>query len=43
VPTKAMLEAAYEAALDEDAAGVWDAMVLAWVQAKKEKSGSESP
>ena len=41
-PTPEMLEAAYYAALDEDAAAVWRAMVEAWLQAKSGKSGAES-
>jgi hypothetical protein len=31
-PTKAMIEAAYYAALNEDAEGVWEKMIEAWIQ-----------
>ena len=42
-PTKEMIEAAYWAAHDEDAEGVWDEMIKAWLQsASKGKSASGS-
>ena len=41
-PTKEMIEAAYYAALDEDAAGVWEAMIKRWIQSSSGKSESGS-
>ncbi len=38
-PTKEMLKAAFDDAHDEDAAGVWNSMVEAWLQ---ESSGNSS-
>lgn len=35
-PTKEMIEAAWAAALDEDASGVWSAMIEAWISRSKE-------
>ena len=40
-PTKEMIEAAFWAASDEDAAGVWKAMVNAWLQ-QSNNGNSES-
>ncbi len=34
-PTKEMLEAAWAEALAEDAAGVWKAMIDAWLEQRK--------
>jgi hypothetical protein len=40
IPTKEMIEAAYYEALAEDAKGVWEAMIRAWIQVSKGKSES---
>ena len=32
IPTREMLDAAWASALDEDASGVWRAMIEAWLQ-----------
>jgi hypothetical protein len=42
IPTRAMLEAAYWAALNEDAEAVWDSMIASWIQSNKGKSDSGS-
>lgn len=34
-PTKEMIDAAFYSATDEDAAGVWDDMIKAWLQQSK--------
>lgn len=41
-PTREMIEAAYWAALDEDAEGVWRHMIEAWLQSKSGNSDSGS-
>jgi hypothetical protein len=41
-PTKEMIEAAYWAALDENAAGVWARMIEAWLQSKSGNSETGS-
>ena len=40
IPTKEMIRAAWEAATDEDAAGVWRAMIEAFLQSNIGKSDS---
>jgi len=34
-PTPAMIEAAWASALNEDASGVWESMIKAWLSAQK--------
>jgi hypothetical protein len=42
VPTKEMIEAAWAAALNENAGGVWRAMIDAWIESEK-RSACRSP
>jgi hypothetical protein len=37
LPTREMIEAAYEAALAEDAATVWNRMIEEWISVQKDK------
>ena len=39
-PTKEMIEAAWATALDENAAGVWESMIQAWLTSRSGKSES---
>jgi hypothetical protein len=39
LPTKEMIEAAYWDALGEDAAGVWKAMIEAWLSSQERELG----
>jgi hypothetical protein len=43
IPTKAMLDAAYYEAMDENAEGVWEKMIGAWNQERMVKSDSGKP
>lgn len=41
-PTKEMVAAAWASALDENAAGVWEAMITAWLHSKMGNSETGS-
>jgi hypothetical protein len=38
IPTKEMIDAAWASALDENAMGVWEDMIQAWLSSKSGKS-----